>query len=301
MAQDSHGTDSHGRVDPATGMSTTGHSWDNIEELNYPLPRWWLWTFIATIVWSIGYWIVYPAWPLLSSHTNGLFGWNSRSAIETDLADLHKSREGQTKMLADASLDQILKNPELLKIASAKAAVVFADNCATCHGNQGSSARNSGYPNLQDDDWLWGGTLAQIQATITDGARFSMDYGHQGIMTPFGDPQNPILKPEEISLLADYVRSLSKLPVEGNPNLAAGKELFETNCTVCHGEDAKGNQELGSPNLTDGIWLFGSDKKTIVETITKGRGNVMPAWKDRLDPTTIKALTAYVYSFGGGK
>ena len=296
MAQESHETESHGRIDPATGMSTTGHSWDNIEELNFPLPRWWLWTFYATIVWAIGYWVVYPAWPLVSSYTTGTFGWHSRDAIIVDMDELKAKRAEQTTKLASASLEQIRTDPNLLNIANAQAKVVFADNCATCHGDSGIGAKG-GYPNLQDDDWLWGGTLEQIQATITDGARFSTDYGHQGSMTPFAD----VLKKEEISLLADYVRSLSGLPSEAKPDLEKAKQLFADNCAVCHGDDAKGNQELGSPNLTDGIWLYGSDKATIVETITKGRGNTMPAWKDRLDAETIKALTVYVHSFGGGK
>ena len=169
-----------------------------------------------------------------------------------------------------ASLTQIATTPQLLDFARAEGRVAFADNCAPCHGAGGGGAK--GYPNLNDDDWLWGGKLAQIQQTITHGARSGDDKGHQGNMPAFG--RDNILKPAQISTVADYVRSLSGLSVEKGADLAAGKKLFEANCAVCHGPDGKGNQQVGSANLTDKIWLYGSDKATIVQTITDGRGGV---------------------------
>ncbi|OYY82328.1 MAG: cytochrome-c oxidase, cbb3-type subunit III [Rhizobiales bacterium 35-66-30] len=244
-------------VDAASGTATTGHEWDGIRELNNPLPRWWLWTFYACIFWAVCYWIAFPAWPLVSNYTTG--------------------------------------GPELLALARAEGRVAFADNCAPCHGAGGGGAK--GFPNLNDDDWLWGGTLAQIQETITHGIRAGDDLGHQGNMTPFG----AVLSKAEISDAADFVRSLSGLVPAGTPSVEKGAAVFKANCAVCHGEDAKGNQELGSKNLTDGIWLYGSDKATIVQTITNGRGGVMPAWGERLSPTTLKALTVYVHTLGGGQ
>jgi cytochrome c oxidase cbb3-type subunit 3 len=282
------------QVDELTGTPTTGHEWDGIHELNTPLPRWWLWTFYACILFAVGYWIVYPAWPLIHNSTQGVFGWHARAAVEQDLAALHAQRAPMMAKLSSASLTQIVDSPELLDFARAEGRVAFADNCAPCHGAGGGGA--VGYPNLNDDDWLWGGKLAQIEQTITYGARSGNDKGHQGNMPPF----TGVLKPAEISNVADYVRSLSGLPVEKGADLAAGKKLFETNCAVCHGANAKGNQELGSANLTDKIWLYGSDKATIMNGIEHGHGGVMPAWTGRLSEPTIKALTVYVWSFGGG-
>ena len=274
---------------------TTGHEWDGIRELNTPLPRWWLWLFYATIVWSLGYWVVYPAWPLVSSYSSGAFGWHSRAAVSQDLAALQTQRGPMMAKLAAASLQEIEKTPQLLDFARALGARAFADNCAPCHGAGGGGA--PGYPNLTDDDWLWGGKLDQIAQTITDGARAGDPKGHQGSMPPWG----ATLKPEQIATVADYVRSLSGLSIEPGADLAAGKQIFVQNCAACHGPDGKGNQQVGSKNLADNIWLYGSDKQTLIQTITNGRGGVMPAWGQRLDPVTIKALAVYVHTFGGGQ
>ncbi|QTL05257.1 cytochrome-c oxidase, cbb3-type subunit III [Aquabacter sp. L1I39] len=288
--------DSHdGAVDTATGVSTTGHEWDGIRELNNPLPRWWLWVFYATIVWAFGYWVLYPAWPLISSHTTGLLGWNSRSAVAMQLQDLQALRAETSMRLTNASLEEIEKTPDLLSLARAEGRVAFADNCAPCHGAGGGGAK--GFPNLNDDDWLWGGTLADIQQTITHGIRSGDDEGHQGNMTPFGG----VLSKADISAAADYVLSLSGAGPADTPSAKKGAAVFAANCAVCHGADGKGKQELGSKNLTDGIWLYGGDKATIMQTITNGRGGVMPAWAGRLSPTTIKALTVYVHTLGGGQ
>ncbi len=288
--------DSHdGAVDTATGVSTTGHEWDGIRELNNPLPRWWLWVFYATIVWAIGYWVLYPAWPLISSHTTGLLGWNSRSAVAVQLQDLQALRAQAGARLTNASLEEIEKTPDLLSLARAEGRVAFADNCAPCHGAGGGGAK--GFPNLNDDDWLWGGTLADIQQTITHGIRSGDDEGHQGNMTPFGG----VLSKADISAAADYVLSLSGAGPADTPSAKKGAAVFAANCAVCHGADGKGKQELGSKNLTDGIWLYGGDKATIMQTITNGRGGVMPAWGARLSPNTIKALTVYVHTLGGGQ
>jgi cytochrome c oxidase cbb3-type subunit 3 len=287
--------ETHEQVDAVTGIATTGHSWDGIQELNNPLPRWWLWAFYACIVWAIAYCIAYPAWPLVSSYTTGVLGWQSREAVEMDLAALQDQRSGMTAKLASASLEDIRKDPELFAFARAQGKASFGDNCAACHGAGGGGAK--GYPNLNDDDWLWGGSLEQIQQTIQYGARSTSDQGHSGNMPAFG--RDGMLKREEISLVADYVRSLSGLPAEKGIDVAAGARIFADNCAACHGDKGQGNQDMGAPNLSDKIWLYGSEKATIMEGLTNGRGGVMPTWHGRLDDTTIKALTLYVHSLGG--
>jgi cytochrome c oxidase cbb3-type subunit III len=287
----------HSDIDHVSGHSTTGHEWDGIKELNTPLPRWWVLTFYVTILWAIGYWVVYPAWPLVSGYTTGIWHYTNRAAVTEDLAKLETVRGEKMKALAGASLADIEKDPALLALARARGRTVFADNCAPCHGTGGAGAK--GYPNLNDDDWLWGGSLDQIAQTIQFGARSGHAKTHESQMLAFG--RDGVLKKDEIVTIANYVRSLSGLSTAPGYNAAAGKKIFAENCVSCHGDDAKGNLELGAPNLTDQIWLYGSDEAAIVETVTNGRAGVMPAWVGRLDPVTIKALTVYVHSLGGGK
>jgi cytochrome c oxidase cbb3-type subunit 3 len=284
-------------IDALTGTATTGHDWDGIRELNTPLPRWWLWTFYITIVWAIGYWIVYPAWPLLTSSTEGVFGWHTRSAVVADMDQLKLLRGPMMDKLTNASLSEIAGDPLLLDFARAQGRAAFADNCAPCHGAGGGGGK--GYPDLNDDDWLWGGKLEDIERTIRHGARGGDDDGHQGRMPAFG--RDGILKANEISTVADYVRSLSGLATEPDNDLALGKKIFADNCALCHGPEGKGNREVGAPNLTDKLWFYGSDKKIIIEGLQNGRGGVMPAWGGRLSDSTIKALTVYVHSLGGGE
>jgi cytochrome c oxidase cbb3-type subunit 3 len=288
--------DSH-KVDSISGTTTTGHSWDGIEELNTPLPKWWLTILYASIIWAIGYVIVYPAIPLVSSFTQGAFGWSSRAAVEADLAELVQQRAPVVAALSKASITEIEKDPKLLAFARASGRVTFGDNCAPCHGAGGGGAKS--YPNLNDDDWLWGGSAEQIYETIAYGIRSGHPKAHEGNMPAFG--RDGLLKPAEISQVADYVRALSGLSTATGYDKAIGAKVFAENCAACHGDEGKGNQELGAPNLTDQIWLYGSDKATISEGIINGRGNVMPAWVGRLDETTIKALTVYVHTLGGGR
>jgi cytochrome c oxidase cbb3-type subunit III len=287
----------HSEFDSVSGKTTTGHEWDGIKELNTPLPRWWVITFYLCIIWAFGYWIVYPAWPLLWSNTPGILHYSSRADVAVELANLEKIRGDKIAALGAASLADIEKEPALLAIARARGKTVFGDNCAPCHGSGAAGAK--GFPNLNDDDWLWGGTLDQIAQTITYGARSGNPKAHEGQMLAFG--KEGVLKPDQVVTVANYVRSLSGLPTRPGYDAAAGKKIFAENCVACHGEDARGNPELGAPNLTDSIWLYGSDEATIIEIITNGRAGVMPAWEGRLDPTTIKAMAVYVHSLGGGK
>jgi cytochrome c oxidase cbb3-type subunit 3 len=290
---------SHDRndVDATTGTATTGHEWDGIRELNTPLPKWWLYIFYITIVWALGYWVVYPAIPLVSSFTKGVINYSSRAEATAEVGQLVAARAPMVNALAQASFEDIQKDAKLLTFARAQGKAAFGDNCAPCHGTGGGGSK--AFPNLVDDDWLWGtGTLDDIQATITHGIRSSDPNTRQGNMPAFGDG---VLKPTEISVVADYVRSLSNLPVDQGVDLKTGQKVFAENCAACHGDNAKGNAELGAPNLTDQIWLYGSDKATIVEGIVKGRGGMMPNWGDRLDAGTIKALAVYVRTLGGAR
>lgn len=287
----------HQDIDELSGRSTTGHEWDGIKELNTPLPRWWLFTFYATIIWAIGYWVLYPAWPLVHGNTRGLLQYSSRANVAVELANLEAARGEKMTVLGNASLADIEKDPALLSFARARGRTVFADNCAACHGSGAAGAK--GYPNLNDDDWLWGGSLDQIMQTIQFGIRSGHPKAHEGQMLAFG--RDGTLKSDEIATVANYVRSLSGLSTAPGFDAAAGRKIFSENCVACHGENGKGNQDMGAPDLTDQIWLYGSDEATIKETITNGRGGVMPAWSGRLDPVTIKALAVYVHSLGGGK
>jgi cytochrome c oxidase cbb3-type subunit 3 len=284
-------------IDRLSGVATTGHEWDGLKELNHPLPRWWLWTLYATIVWGVLYSIAYPAWPLVSSYTTGFLGYASRAAVVDDLNELRARRGANGEAFAKAPIDDVAKNAELLAFARALGKSAFGDNCAGCHGQGGTGAK--AFPNLVDDDWMWGGTLAEIEKTIRFGIRSTHDETRVGNMPAFG--KDNLLKPDEIEAVADYALTLANLKPENPANVAKGAALFKTNCASCHNEDGKGKADVGGPNLTDGIWLYGSDRKTIVEGIVNGRGAMMPHWVGRLDDMTIKALAVYVHGLGGGK
>src|ERR1700687_4800455 len=242
----------HSDFDDVSGTSTTGHDWDGIKELNTPLPRWWVITFYITIVWAIGYWIVSPAGPMLLSYPAGVVRYSSRADVAVELANLEKIRGDKMVALGAASLADIEKDPALLALARARGKTVFGDNCAPCHGSGAAGAK--GFPNLNDDDWLWGGSLDQIMQTIQYGARSGHAQTHEGQMLAFG--KDGTLKKEQIVTVANYVRSLSGLSTRPGYDAKDGAKIFVDNCTTCHGEQGKGNQELGAPNLTDKIWLY---------------------------------------------
>jgi cytochrome c oxidase cbb3-type subunit III len=283
-------------VDSLSGRTTTGHEWDGIQELNTPLPRWWLWLFYLTIAFSIVYWILYPAWPLVTGATPGLLGHTNRARVAEDLAAAQAARVQQAAGLEKMSLASIAADPKLLELALAQGKAAFGDNCAPCHGSGGQG--QYGYPNLTAGRWLWGGTLDQIDATITHGIRSDDPDTHISAMPAFG--KDGILKPEQIRQVANYVRTLAKVEPEPGVDVEAGKKIFADNCSACHGDEGKGNIEMGAPNLTTKIWLYGSDLKDLTTTIAYARNSTMPAWGKRLDPVTIKSLALYVHSLGGG-
>ncbi|HTR14463.1 MAG TPA: cytochrome-c oxidase, cbb3-type subunit III [Roseiarcus sp.] len=286
------------QVDKISGQTTTGHEWDGIRELNTPLPRWWLWIFYLTIAFSVVYWIAYPAWPLISSYTGGVLGYTNRTRVAEDLAAAQAARMQQAAGLEKATVDQIAADPKLLELALAQGKAAFGDNCAPCHGSGGQGQK--GYPNLTAGRWLWGGTLDQIYTTIQHGIRAPDDPDTRtSAMPAFG--KDGILKPEQIREVASYVRTIDGLEPEKGVDVAAGKKVFAENCVACHGEEGKGNIEMGSANLTTKVWQYGADIHDLVYTITNARNSTMPAWSARLDPVTIKSLAIYVHSLGGGK
>lgn len=282
-------------VDELSGVETTGHVWDGIRELNNPLPRWWVWTFYITIVWAIGYTIVYPAWPLLTDNTKGIWNVTNRSDLKAELAVAQDAQKVFADKIAAMPVEEIVKDKSLSEFATAAGAAAFKVNCIPCHG---SGAQGSvGYPNLNDNDWIWGGKAEDIFKTIAHGIRDPQDPDTRTSEMPaFGE----MLKPEEIQNVAAYVADLSKQPFAvGDP--AAGKQLFADNCVACHGEKAEGNRELGAPNLSDAIWLKGSGEAAIIAQITKPKHGVMPAWTGRLGEATVKELAVFVHSLGGGE
>jgi|SRR5579871_2262122 len=283
-------------IDDVSGTETTGHEWDGIKELNTPLPRWWLLIFYATIIWSVGYWVVMPAWPTISDYTHGLLNHSQRGSMDAAVAALKATRSAREHELSHASLAQIQKNPDLLQFALAEGKSAFGDNCAPCHG--AGAQGGHGYPNLNDDVWLWGGTLDDIQKTITVGVRSSSPDTRQSQMPAFG--ANGILKPEQIDDLTEYVVSLSGRPAN-KASISRAAKLFSDNCAACHGVNGKGNRALGAPNLTDNEWLYGPTRTDFHDQIWNGHGGVMPTWGGRLTPESIKALAIYVHSLGGGE
>lgn len=276
---------------------TTGHSWDGIEEFNNPLPRWWLWTFYACIIWGLGYSIAYPAWPMVSSATAGVLGYSTRAEVAADIAAVEQSNEAINTKLASVELTEIAGNPELEGYAKSAGAAVFRTWCAQCHGSGAAGVQASGYPNLLDDDWLWGGAIEDIHATIAHGIRNETDDdARYSEMPAFGE----ILEKEEIAQVANYVMSLSG--TADDASLAeAGAVVFEDNCAACHMEDGTGDRSQGAPNLTDAIWLYGGSYDKIAETVTYSRFGVMPNWNERLSEAEIRAVATYVHGLGGGE
>jgi cytochrome c oxidase cbb3-type subunit III len=279
--------------DPLTGRSTTGHEWDGIRELDTPLPKWWVYTFIATIVVAIVYCILYPAIPGLYGHTDGALGYSTRVALSRDLASAAAEQSGLRARVGAASLDDIRRIPELLAFAAAGGKAAFADNCVPCHRAGGAGA--PGFPNLGDDVWLWGGKLGDIQQTITHGIRNSDPDSRQSQMPRFG--LDGMLTAAQIDAVADYVPSLRK----GAAAAGEGAQIFADNCAPCHGDHGQGNRDLGAPPLATKVALYGVDKATMVDVISRARNSSMPAWGPRLDPVTIKMLTVYVHALGGGE
>jgi len=295
-------------------VQTTGHAWDgDIQEFNNPLPNWWLWTFYASAVFTLVYWVLYPAWPVGGDYTKGVMNeityktsdgkettthWNTRALFLKEMQDAREAQEKYLKDINASSFEQIASDEEKSAFAYSAAKVLFADNCAACHQAGGNGVIGF-YPNLLDDAWLWGGSFSKIQETITK--------GRNGSMPSFKKRLNK----NQISDVASYVLSLSGNKVD-SAAVKRGRVVFTKagGCVACHGNDAKGKTSFGSANLTDKIWTIAdvngadsSDAKiaAIVKVVENGKKRQMPVWKDRLSATEIKMLTYYVHQLGSGK
>lgn len=284
-------------IDEISGVETTGHEWDGLKELNNPLPKWWLYLFYICILWAVGYWVLYPSWPLVSGYATGVWGDSQRANAIAAYDEGMAGRSEFGDKLVAASFDEINADPQLLEFALASGAAAFGDNCAPCHGSGATGA--VGYPNLQDDTWLWGGTIDDIHTTIQYGIRSGNDDARIGDMPAFGADE--LLSKEEIDQVANFVASKVGLDTEQGVDLAAGETVFMDNCAACHGEDLKGMQEVGAPNLTSANYLYKKSLDAIKAQVNHPRNSVMPAWVDRLDEATIKSLALYVHAFGGGQ
>ncbi len=282
--------------DEISGRETTGHEWDGIKELNNPLPRWWLWVFYATVVWAVGYVIAMPAIPMLGGYSKGVLGYSSRRELVEEMSAVRESRAGLRTRIASTDLTGIRADAELLRFVIAGGRSAFAVNCVQCHGSGATGSK--GYPNLNDDDWVWGGSLDTIHDTIRYGIRSDHEDTRVNDMPAFLDDE--VLTADEINDVAENVLALMGADHDAAA-AARGAGLFAEQCTMCHGPAGGGTPELGAPRLNDALTLYGADKATLVETIAHSRGGVMPAWEGRLDPVTLKQLAIYVHSLGGGE
>ena len=283
--------------DSITGQETTGHEWDGIKELNSPLPRWWLYVLYATILYSVVYFVLYPAIPGITGYTKGVIGGTAREALVDKLAAAKARQAGTLDQIAARDPAAIAEDSELLNFALAGGRAAFADNCAPCHGLGGAGVPG-GFPSLADDAWIWGGTLEAIETTVRYGIRNGSDDARISDMPAFGADE--ILTGEEIEDLSHYVLSLSG----GAADAAAASratESYADNCAACHGEAGEGIAEVGGPRLSDQIWLYGGSREEILAQIHKPKQGVMPGWEGRLDENTIKMLTVYVHTLGGGQ
>lgn len=282
------------RIDEPTGTQMVGHEWDGIEELNTPLPRWWLWTFYACILWAAIYVVLYPAWPLVQKATEGVLGWSSRGELAEEMSAADIARRGIFEQIAATDITKLPADPELMGQAIAGGAAAFRQHCVQCHGAGAAGYEEYGYPNLNDDDWLWGGSLTDIEYTLTHGIRWEgSDETRTSLMPAFGD----VFDSGQLSAVTNHVLSLSG-QAESDP---VGAALFETNCVACHNANGQGNRELGAPALNDAIWLYGGERAQVSQQIAYPRHGVMPGWSDKLNTVTIRMLATYIHSRGGGE
>jgi cytochrome c oxidase cbb3-type subunit 3 len=279
--------------DPLTGHQTTGHEWNGITELNTRVPRI-VWFFIiVTHLFALLMWILFPAWPLVTTYTKGLLGFDQRAVIKQDIVLANIARADWADRIANLPADDIMKDPELMARVTGTAHQIFGDNCAGCHGTD--AAGGPGFPSLIDKAWLWGGDTDTILETLRVGINSTHPDTRYAQMLAFG--RDGILPRDDIRLVVDYVQSLSGTAAPAD-RIAAGAEIFANNCAACHGEIGHGNTDLGAPNLTDAFWIYGGDDKAMYETIWAGRQGWMPSWEGRLSLTERKILSVYVQHLG---
>lgn len=285
--------------DPVSGEKLTGHDWNGIKELDTPVPRGVLIFLIVTHVFAILWWILMPTWPLGETYTKGVLDTDQRKTVEEQLVESMVQRASWMQRIETLGFDEIRAEESLMSIARSTGHQLFGDNCAACHGIDGRGRAN--YPDLTDEDWLWGGDVERIAETISIGVNAEHPASRLAEMPRFGVDE--MLPPEDIEKAAAYVFSLSNSSYSTPANVAtveAGRAVFLANCATCHGEDARGKPAVGAPNLADPYWLYGGDIETIITTIHGGRRGHMPTWDERLTVAEIKILALYVHSLGMG-
>jgi cytochrome c oxidase cbb3-type subunit 3 len=283
--------------DPVTGRQTTGHEWNGIKELDTPVPRGVLIFLIVTHVWAVAWWFFVPAWPIGTTYTKGILGVDQRTTVEERVIEGQQERQSWTVRIETESYDAILADETLMQTVRATGRQLYGDNCAACHGRDGQG--RAGYPNLTDDDWLWGGDPELIEQTLRYGINTAHPDTRIGQMPGFG--RDGMLDREQVRSVAAYVHSLSNpdLSTEENRDGAeAGREIFAASCAACHGDKAQGSIETGAPNLTDDRWVYGGDLESITASIHGGRQGHMPTWDERMSDAEIRILSLYVHDLG---
>jgi len=281
--------------DSVTGHMTTGHDWDGLQELNRPLPKWWLYVLWASVAFAVVYCVLYPSVPGITGYWHGLLGYSQRTSVDQAVAEVAAQRAGSMQRIKALSFTEIRNDKQLLAVADTAGRITFANNCQPCHGAGGGG--NPGYPTLAAGNWIWGGTLEAIQQTVTHGIRSTDPDARQSQMPRWGDG---MLTPDQIQQVADYVMTLFGTPV-ARADIAPGRKLFVDNCATCHGDAGQGNRETGGPRLASRIHLHGDTRDSVVAQITNPKMGVMPNWNGRLDEATIKSVVLYVHSLGGGE
>jgi cytochrome c oxidase cbb3-type subunit 3 len=278
--------------DPHTGYMTTGHEWTGIKELNTPVPRAVYFFLITTALFAVVYWVLMPAWPIGTTYTKGLLGIDQRSTVNQSLKQATLDRASWSSRIEAEDFTQIRNDPNLMQVVRATGRTLFGDNCAACHGRNATGG--PGYPNLTTNAWLWGGTPETIAETIRVGINSAHPETRTSQMMAFG--RDGILPPADVENVIAFVRSLSNSGSHGVPadKIAAGKSVFANNCASCHGENGKGNTELGAPDLTDATWIYGGDPESLYTTIWGGRQGHMPTWEGRLSKLERKILALYL-------
>lgn len=283
--------------DIVSGQHTTGHEWDGLQELDTPMPKWWVYVFLATIVFAVVYCVLYPSIPLGKTYFHGILGYSTRAEAMAGVKEM-QAKHGEAMAKIDKTpIADIQKDPHLLETALEAGKITFANNCQPCHGPGGEG--RPGFPPLNTDFWLWGGTLNDIQKIVTHGIRSSDPDALQSQMPNFGT--DGILQPQQIQQVADYVSVALFGNKEANVDTAPGQKIFADNCAVCHGDKGQGNRDVGAPPLASKVHLYGGDRDMVVAQVTHPRHGVMPNWNARLDAATIKSVALYVHSLGGGE
>ena len=283
--------------DPVSGRETTGHEWNGIKELDTPVPRGVLMFLIVTHIWAIAWWFFVPAWPLGTTYTKGLLGTDQKQAVEAQLVAAQGDRAAWLSRIETEPYDTILADEALMRTVRSTGRGLFGDNCAACHGRDGKGRAN--YPDLTDDDWLWGGGPELIEQTLRVGINTRHPESRIGQMPAFGRDQ--MLDREQVRTVAAYVYSLTHADYSTPENIdriEAGREVFLGTCAACHGENGNGNRDVGAPNLTDSYWIYGGDLGTIIASVHGGRQGHMPTWDERLTRAEIRTLALYVHDLG---